>query len=471
MSDMNAFEQGYEEFVSYLLKKQDALEKMGLSDEAYDKADIEAESQAYKEGFKIASIAGYKKSEFIFIEECKDKFENECQIMDTPMAASKAASKASKAAFKDAFTASIMPPWMITTASKAPSTKVSMTAAEMVKATLVERAATKAASTKVSVTAAEIVKSPVVDKAISNAVDTKVATETYWMPQCIQSEVAASTAASTPASTSVSTPASTSASTSVSTPASTSVSTSVSTPESTSASTLAFNQGYKKFINILAEKESVLNAMDLSDEVYIKAYDEAKVEAYKAGFTEASMTGYSKSETSMTGYSKSETSFNSDCQLKFECKDPLEIGIDKALTSYATKCNKLEEEYIDEDDDEYDEYGEAKKEAYRAGFKKALAKGYSKSEALFNKICDIRWEEDIQKDLQRKAEFNALGAKVAAKAVEDLYKPGGMLFKGFDINEFMTAPWMIRPSIDGYYPEPVRPKSPSDKAASTAVPL
>ena len=73
--------------------------------------------------------------------------------------------------------------------------------------------------------------------------------------------------------------------------------------------------------------------------------------------------------------------------------------------------------------------------------------------------------------MQRKAEFNALGTKVAAKAVEDLYKPGGMLFKGFDINEFMTAPWMIRPSIDGYYPEPVRPKSPSDKAASTVVPL
>ena len=232
-------------------------------------------------------------------------------------------------------------------------------------------------------------------------------------------------------------------------------------PETTSVSTLAFNEGYKKFIKNLKEKESELNTMGLPDEVYIKAYDEAKVEAYKAGFTEASMTGYSKSETS----------FNSDCQWKFECKDPLEIGIDKALSSYATKCNKLEEAYIDEDDDEYDEYGEAKKEAYKAGFKKALAKGYSKSEALFNKICDIRWEEDIQKDLQRKAEFNALGAKVAAKAVEDLYKPGGLLFKGYDINEFMTAPWMIRPSIDGYYPEPVRPKSPSDKAASTAVPL
>lgn len=207
----------------------------------------------------------------------------------------------------------------------------------------------------------------------------------------------------------------------------------------------AFEQGYEKFINILAEKESELNTMGLSDEVYIKAYDEAKVEACKAGFTEASMTGYSKSETS----------FNSDCESKFEYNDPLEIGIDKALTSYATKCNKLEEAYIYEDDDEDNEYGEAKKEAYKAGFTKALAKGYSKSEALFNKICDIRWEKDIQKE----AEFNALGAKVAAKAVEDLYKPGGLLFKGFDINELMTTPWMIRPSIDGYYPEPVRPKS------------
>ena len=219
MSDMNAFDQGYEKFVSYLLKEQDALEKMDLSDEAYDKADIEAESQAYKEGFKIASIAGYKNSEVIFIEECKDKCENECQIMDTLMVASKAASKAvftaSKAAFKDAFTASIMPPWMITTASKAPSTKVSMTAVEMVKATLVERAAAKAASTKVSVTPAEIVKSQVVDKTVSNAVDTKVPTEMYWMPQWIQSEVAAYTSASTSASTSVSTSASTSASTSL----------------------------------------------------------------------------------------------------------------------------------------------------------------------------------------------------------------------------------------------------------------
>lgn len=383
MSDMNAFELGYEEFFWYLIKKHDALEKMDLSYEAYDKAYTEAESQAYKKGFKIASIAGYKKAEFIFIKECKDRFENPCQIMDTPMAA-----------------------------SKAPSTKVSMTPAEMVKANLVKRAA----AAKVSMTPAEIVKSPVVDKAVSNAVDTKV-------PM----------------------------------PASTSASTSASMPAATSASTLAFNQGYKKFINILAEKESELNTMGLSDEVYIKAYDEAKVEACKAGFTEASMTGYSKSETS----------FNSDCESKFEYNDPLEIGIDKALTSYATKCKKLEEAYIYKDDDKDNEYGEAKKEAYKAGFTKALAKGYSKSEALFNKICDIRWKKDIQKE----AEFNALGAKVAAKAVEDLYKPGGLLFKGFDINEFMTTPWMIRPSIDGYYPEPVRPKSLSDKAASTAVPL
>lgn len=60
-------------------------------------------------------------------------------------------------------------------ASKAPSTKVSMTAAEMVKATLVERAA----YTKVSMTPTKIVKSQVVDKAVSNAVDTKVVTEMY----------------------------------------------------------------------------------------------------------------------------------------------------------------------------------------------------------------------------------------------------------------------------------------------------
>ncbi len=173
-TNTNAFNQGYETFTIILVEKECVIDTMNLSDKAYEKAYNEAKIEAFKAGFKVAYKAGYEKSEDIFNKECEDKFEEECQIMDASLVASNAASlAASKAAFKNAFTASMIPPWMITV-PKMPTKAPSMTAENMIKATVVANAMKKNGTTSASTS--EYTK--------------------YWIPHWIQLEVAASTSTS-----------------------------------------------------------------------------------------------------------------------------------------------------------------------------------------------------------------------------------------------------------------------------------
>ena len=152
-TNTNAFNQGYETFTIILVEKECVIDTMNLSDKAYKKAYNEAKIEAFKAGFKVAYKAGYEKSEDIFNKECEDKFEEECQIMDASLVASNTASlAASKAAFKNAFTASMIPPWMITV-PKMPTKAPSMTAENMIKATVVANAMKKNGTTSASTSA------------------------------------------------------------------------------------------------------------------------------------------------------------------------------------------------------------------------------------------------------------------------------------------------------------------------------
>jgi hypothetical protein len=73
----------------------------------------------------------------------------------------------------------------------------------------------------------------------------------------------------------------------------------------------AFNKGYKTFTNILVKKKCylcLLKRLNLSDEAHEKVYNEAKIEAFKAGFKVAYKADYKKSEDI----------FNKECEDKFE---------------------------------------------------------------------------------------------------------------------------------------------------------
>ena len=71
---MVALDQGCNEFINSLVKKENALDVMNLSDKAYDEAYNKAKAEAYKEGFIAAHDAGYKESENIFNRDCKFEF-------------------------------------------------------------------------------------------------------------------------------------------------------------------------------------------------------------------------------------------------------------------------------------------------------------------------------------------------------------------------------------------------------------
>lgn len=155
--------------------------------------------------------------------------------------------------------------------------------------------------------------------------------------------------------------------------------------ESKSASTHAFFKGYKEFERAFAALKLLLDEEELSDEDYYKGYHEAKRNALHAAFLVARSAGYKKFKDI----------FDSECLDIFEDEDPWEgTLIKEAIDDYEKKYHELRE-YLDEDKDEDDEYGKAKKKAWRVDFEKARTKGYLRSETLFNIFCDSRWDKQL----------------------------------------------------------------------------